>query len=414
MRTVAILHYAGPPTVGGVEATMYYHALGLADLGYSVRIVSGVGADFDDRVATVVEPLFGSKHPDILAAKKTLDGGSLPPDYEALIETLTEKLAGALAGCDVCIVHNLPTFNKNLPLTAALARYHQTHPELHLISWTHDLAWTNPQYLPELHDAPPWNLLRERWPRVDYVTVSEPRRYEVAELLNMPPEEVAVVVPGVDPVTFYHWTPTTTLLNDYLKLLDADGLLLLPARLTRRKNVALALHVLAALRRLSGVDYRLIVTGPPGPHNPTNMGYLGELLDLRKALDLEASAHFLYAYGEGEAPLIPDNDTIANMYHLADALLFPSLQEGFGIPVLEAGFAGIPVFCSDIPPFRATGQEDVYYFDPNETPPIAIAEQIRAVLESSPAQRLRARVRKTYRWESIIRERIVPLLEKGS
>ncbi|NJL55385.1 glycosyltransferase [bacterium] len=411
MTCVGILHYAGPPGIGGVEVTMYHHARGLAALGYTVRVISGHGQDFDARIHTVVEPLLNSTHPDVLAAKRSLDQGQIPPNFDALVERMVTALDGALAGCTVCIAHNVPTLNKNLPLSVALAQYVVSHPT-RLLAWCHDLAWTNPQYLPELHDGYPWDVLREPWPDATYVTVSEPRRHEVAQLLGIPSESVVVAVPGVDPAEFYHWTPTTAYITETLNLLDADGLLLLPARLTRRKNVAFGLRVLKALRQISGRDFRLIVTGPPGPHNPTNPGYLGELLALRDELHLNESAHFLYALGEGSEPLVPDNSTIANLYHMADALFFPSLQEGFGIPVVEAGFAGLPVFCADIPPFHSTGQSDVHYFDPRSENIAHIAGQILDALETDKGYRLRVRMRQQYRWSSLIRDVVVPLVEQ--
>jgi glycosyltransferase involved in cell wall biosynthesis len=80
-----------------------------------------------------------------------------------------------------------------------------------------------------------------------------------------------------------------------LDLLRADLLLLLPARITRRKNIEFALEVLASLRREGGQDARLLVTGPPGPHNPGNLAYLEQLLQLpglglRGALPARGSA----------------------------------------------------------------------------------------------------------------------------
>ncbi|NDJ86829.1 MAG: glycosyltransferase family 4 protein [Chloroflexi bacterium] len=408
-KQIAILHFASPPTVGGVESTIYYHALGLADLGYQVRVVSGRGAPFDDRVATAIEPLFSSIHPDVLSVKSELDRGHVSAAFEDLVERHQRALATTLAGCDTCLVHNIPTLNKNLPLTTALHRY-ASENNIRLLAWCHDLAWTNPQYIPELHDGYPWDLLRRPWRDVVYVTVSDTRRHEVASLLGIPPEDVYVVVPGVDPAMFFRWTTTTAMLVEKLSLLDADGLLLLPARITRRKNIALGLHVLAALRRQSRQDFRLIVTGPPGPHNPANPGYLGELLSLRDQLVLSSSAHFLYAYGHDDAPLVPDNETMANLFMMADMLFFPSFQEGFGIPVLEAGLAGIPIFCSDIPPFRETGGAEANYFDPNGDAPDKIANDILSILKNSPVHHLRLRVRRFYRWESLIRNEIVPLV----
>jgi mannosylglucosylglycerate synthase len=404
LQDIAILHYASPPTVGGVEATIAYHARGLTDLGYRVRVVSGSGTTFDPRIPTHVDPLFGSKHPDVLAVKAALDSGVVPPAFEPLVERQAAALRAALAGCDVCIVHNLHTLNKNLPLTAALARLDTPR----CIAWAHDLAWTNAQYQPELHDGYPWDLLRQVWRDTQYVTVSSARQGELAALLGISPDNIRVITSGVDPAGFFRWTDTTRRIVAAYGLLDADAILLIPARLTRRKNIELGLRVLAELRQQSGRDMRLVVTGPPGPHNPANPGYLGELLALRQTLALEDSAHFLYQLDD--PPLVPDDDTMADLYTLADALLFPSTQEGFGIPMLEAGLARLPAFAADIPPLRGTGGDDALYFHPSDDPADAIAARILRYLDDDAAYRFRLRVRREYRWETIIREGIVPLL----
>lgn len=410
MKRVAILHYASPPVVGGVESTIAYHARGLADLGYAVRVISGNGGTFDPRVETIIDPLFGSSASEVLNVKRELDHGQVTETFWQLVDSIRERLTNALKDCDVCIAHNITSLHKNLALTQALVSA-GNGSRRRLIAWAHDLAWTNAQYLPELHSGAPWDLLRQPWPNVRYVTVSEARRGELAELLNIPPDHIAVVVPGVDPARFFQWTPLTIKLADRLRLLDADGILLLPARITRRKNIELGIKVLHAMRDLSGRDYRLIVTGPPGPHNPANPGYLGELLRLRQELGVEDAVHFLYQYGEGDPQLIPDDETMANLFVLADALFFPSTQEGFGIPILEAGLAGIPSFCADIPPLRRTGLQDAYYFDPIKGVPRDIAATIISTLEVSPPSRLRVRVRKHYRWDVLIRTHVVPLVE---
>lgn len=403
-KGIALLHYASPPVVGGVEATLLHQAQGLADLSYSVRVISGSGAGFDPRIKTIIDPLFGSADRRILALKRDLDRGGVPGAFLPLVDEIAGRLRAALAGVEACIVHNIHTMNKNLALTAAL---HRLAPPM--IAWCHDLAWTNPLYLPELHDGDPWNLLRQPWAKVRYVTISQARQTELAALLEVAPGSIAVVPPGVDLARFSHWTETMARIVERLRLLDADLLLLLPARLTRRKNIALAIRVTAALRALSGLDCRLIVTGPPGPHNPANPGYLGELLDLRAALGVQDAVHFLYQLSD--PPLIPDDATMANLYHLVDGLLFPSVQEGFGIPILEAGSVGLPVFCADLPVFHETGAADVTYFDPLHDPPEAIAATIHAYYADNPRHRLRVRVRHHYRWEAIIREQLVPMLE---
>jgi glycosyltransferase involved in cell wall biosynthesis len=194
-----------------------------------------------------------------------------------------------------------------------------------------------------------------------------------------------------------------------LALEDADFLLLLPSRVTRRKNVEFAIEIVGAMRRESGLDVRLLVTGPPGPHNPANRSYLDELVDLRRRLRLEAAVHFMSAI-EAESPIPVDDATLADLFSLADGLLLPSRDEGFGIPLLEAGLARLPVFCSDIPPFREIGGSDVTRFRLDDSPQ-AVARIILSAFERDSAHRLRRRVRREFTWGRLLQTRLVPLLE---
>jgi glycosyltransferase involved in cell wall biosynthesis len=403
---VAILHYAAPPVVGGVEQTIYYHALELTRAGHAVRIVTGQGEPFNPRVQVTVVPELGSRHSDVLAVKRQLDQGRVTPGFYALRDQLVTLLSGALAGVDALIAHNVFTLHKNLPLTAALYNYVTTRLMDHttILAWHHDLAWDDPRYADDVHDGYPWDLLRTPWPGVRHVTVSASQQCRLAALYGIPAEQIAVVPPGVDPARFLHWTDTTRRLVDELGWLNADLLFLLPARITRRKNVEMALRILAAFRARTGFDARLIVTGPPGAHNPANVAYLQSLLDLRRDLGLQDAAHFLY-----ELNVTPDDDTMANLYQWADALLFPSAKEGFGIPILEAGLARLPIFCADIPPLRETGEDAAYFFDLHGDS-AAIADNMKKVLEGDAALRLHRRMLTHFTWRRIIEERVIPLL----
>ena len=406
---VAILHYAAPPVVGGVEQTIYYHALELTRAGHAVRILTGSGVEFDPHVPVTVVPEFGSRHSDVLAVKKRLDQGQVTPDFYALRDRLVTLLSGAFADADTLIAHNVFTLHKNLPLTAALYDYVTTRLPDHttILAWHHDLAWDDPRYADDVHDGYPWDLLRTPWPGVRHVTVSASQQDRLAALYGIPPEQIVVVPPGVDPARFLRWTDTTRRLVDKLDWLNADLLFLLPARLTRRKNVEMALRILAAFRARTGSDARLIVTGPPGAHNPANAAYLQSLLDLRRDLGLQDAAHLLY-----KVNVTPDDDTMADLYQLADALLFPSAKEGFGIPILEAGLARLPIFCADIPPLRETGEGAAHLFDLHGDPD-AIAANVAQVLERDAAHCLRRRVLARFTWQRIVKERVIPLLHSS-
>lgn len=423
---IALLHYSCPPVVGGVESVLAQHARLMADAGHCVRVVAGRGAQFDDRVPLVVVPLADSRHPDVLAVKAELDAGRVSPGFSPLADEIARALRSALDGVELVIAHNVCSLHKNLALTAALGRLCQSPASdlslpFHLILWHHDLAWTTPRYRAELRDGYPWDLLRSDWPGARHVVVSEMRRRELAKLIGLPPQTIAVVPSGVDAAAFLKLEPRTREIVARLKLLDAEPLLLLPVRITPRKNIEFALRVLSELR---GVDSSpggdvpverlygraaLVVTGPPGPHNPANAEYFARLKTLRAELGLDGSAHFL-AEARADTFVRPHDEVIADFFRLADALFMPSREEGFGIPVIEAGLARLPVFCADLPPLRELGGEAATYFSP-DAEPRAVAELIADRLRADPQFQLAARVRRGYLWERLYAEKIAPLLQ---
>ncbi len=85
-------------------------------------------------------------------------------------------------------------------------------------------------------------------------------------------------------------------------------------------------------------------------------------------------------------------ELLAGLYGGATALFFPSLFEGFGMPILEAMAAGVPVFCSDRSSLPEVGGDAARYFDPENqesminsmieaTDPSTLAAMIRAGLD---------------------------------
>jgi glycosyltransferase involved in cell wall biosynthesis len=72
------------------------------------------------------------------------------------------------------------------------------------------------------------------------------------------------------------------------------------------------------------------------------------------------------------------DDDLADLYAAADCFVYPSLAEGFGIPLVEAAKLGCPVACSDIPPFREVLGEHAQFFPP--TDPAAIASAVMTAI----------------------------------
>jgi glycosyltransferase involved in cell wall biosynthesis len=403
MTKIVLLHYSASPIVGGVESVLGTQARLMADAGHQVCIVAGRGEQTDPRIPFIHAPLADSRHPEVLKLKTELDQGRVPSEFDELVATLTANLNEVLDGVDILLAHNVCSLNKNLALTAAVRNLaNRNHPRI--ILWHHDLAWTTPRYRLELHDGYPWDLLRQAWPGVKQVTISEMRRNELAELFQINREEIAVIPNGVDVSRFHKLEKQTREYMERLDLLNASPLLLLPVRITPRKNIELALRTCASLIQ-DFPDIKLIVTGPLGPHNPANVEYFEKLTALRKELRLGNAICFL---AELTSEYIPD-EVISDFYHLADALFLPSREEGFGIPVLEAGSAGLPIFCSDIPPLQSLGDSNVTYFSP-DADPAELAGTIASCLSSNAVFRMRTEVRRAYTWERIYARHIAPLL----
>jgi glycosyltransferase involved in cell wall biosynthesis len=404
---IVLLHYSAPPVVGGVESVIGHHARLMVEAGHGVRIVAGRGAQMDERVEFVQIPMVDSRHPVIDLAKKELDEGRISKEFDKYVEQLGAELRDVLSDADCLIAHNVASLNKNLILTAALKRISEESKRLQVILWHHDLAWTTPRYRSELHDGYPWNLLCEAWDGVEQVTISDFRRRELAELMHISEDKIWVIPNGVDVARFLKFESLSTSFMESLSLLDAWPIVLLPVRITPRKNIELAIRVLNVLCR-EYPQARLIVTGPLGPHNSANLAYFEKLTALRSSLGLENSVHFLAELTES---FLPD-EVISDFYHLADILFMPSREEGFGIPVLEAGLAGLPAFCADIPPLRDLGGSFVNYFSLDESP-----EHIAStIIDELLVDRLfggRVQVRSRFSWQKIYQDQIERLLGKG-
>ncbi|KRF07646.1 hypothetical protein ASG88_02125 [Nocardioides sp. Soil777] len=127
--------------------------------------------------------------------------------------------------------------------------------------------------------------------------------------------------------------------------------------------------------------------------------------------------------GKGEDPLAPvvretgmeqwvelkgwiEDAELADLRRRARAMAFPTLAEGFGLPVLEAMTMGLPVIASDLPVLREVGGDAAIWFDPHDLG--SIAEAMRTVAtRPDVAERLSAeglvQARK-FSWERVARE----------
>jgi glycosyltransferase involved in cell wall biosynthesis len=155
-----------------------------------------------------------------------------------------------------------------------------------------------------------------------------------------------VVLPGVTPK--FHLLPSTLEIQNLSRLGVRSPYLLSVATPEPRKNLDAVLRAYIDLKREGKLkEHQLVLAGPTGWKNRALQQRIGE-----------AGAHGLVLAG-----YVPD-ELMPILYGGADALVFPSLYEGFGMPVLEARTCGTRVVTTDIPELREAGDEYVIYVQP--------------------------------------------------
>jgi len=102
---------------------------------------------------------------------------------------------------------------------------------------------------------------------------------------------------------------------------------------------------------------------------------------------------------------------IADAYALSDLVLITSKEEGFGLPVLEAGVARKPLFVSRIKPFEELLKEGIeaYMFGLNEKPANIAFKIFRYFLSDIIQYNFNNVIRK-YRWSVIVKDKVLPFL----
>lgn len=403
---IALLHYSCPPLVGGVEEVLRQQAYLFNRYFHNVKIFAGAGEQYTANYPVEINPLLGSRNESILHAHKLAVEGKLD-EVETLSGEIYSYLREALKNFDVLIVHNVLSMHYNLPLTMALLRL-AGDDIIRIVSWNHDSPYFYPDY-PKHLDNHPWNIIKQSHSNIHYVVISESRRVQFGELYGDNKQQV-VIPNGVDPIRFFRLSPTTLRLIQEENFFRGDLLMVQPSRLHPRKNVELSIRVTAALQKRD-IHARLLVSGAFDPHEPESAEYHRKLKALSREMGLEKDVLIMaeHTFRSGEH-LTANRLIIRDLYLISDILFLPSLREGFGIPLLEAGMIKLPVVCSRIPPFEEIGGEDVCFFELTDSPE-EIAGRIIDFTKNLKPHRLFSRTIRDYTWDNIYHSGLLPFLE---
>ncbi|VAW38961.1 Glycosyl transferase, group 1 [hydrothermal vent metagenome] len=194
------------------------------------------------------------------------------------------------------------------------------------------------------------------------ITISESSRQDVHRFFDVPLGRIDVVVPGVDAV--YRPLPKEEVAAFRTKQ-EIERFVLHVGTLQPRKNIPMLIEAFA---QLDDAELKLVLVGGKG-------WLYDDIFEQVKRLGLVEQVVFTGYVPDDELPL---------WYNAAELLVFPSLYEGFGMPVVEAMACGTPVIASNSSSIPEAVGEAGLLFEPNDVQ--SLVQQMTAVLHNPTLQ----------------------------
>lgn len=157
------------------------------------------------------------------------------------------------------------------------------------------------------------------------ITVSNTTKNEVMKLFGAKAEQAVTIYSGFRRVCATEEDLVFGVVQPYFFYVGT---------LKERKNVVSIIRAFSQYKKERQDNFTLVIVGKKNPEN----SYIRKLLDLAKQSEVEGSVFFTGHISDAQLSFV---------YRHATALVFPSLIEGFGFPVLEAMSCGVPVITSN-------------------------------------------------------------------
>lgn len=203
------------------------------------------------------------------------------------------------------------------------------------------------------------------------ISVSESTKQDAVALVGIPEARIQTVYPCVD--SRFSNVPKEEEVQTFRQEQGlAGGFLLYLGTLEPRKNITRLLEAYALSRNTYAIREKLVLAGGKG-------WFYDEIFERVQQLDLETEVKFPGFVSDAEQRL---------WYAAASAFVYPSLYEGFGIPVAEALVSGIPVVTSNVSSLPEAGADVALCIDPNNVEAMAAAIY-RALTDQVLRQRCR-------------------------
>jgi glycosyltransferase involved in cell wall biosynthesis len=214
------------------------------------------------------------------------------------------------------------------------------------------------------------------------IAISHAGKRDLVETLRLEPDRIEVVHLGFMEPPVAEPAPEDQLRARYG--LAAGPIVLSVAAALRHKNLARLVEAFATAQE--GRDASLVIVGHAGLDTERLRGQAQQL-------GIGARVHFTGWIDDAE---------LEGLYRCASAFVYPSLMEGFGMPVLEAMYRGVAVACSNVSAMPEVAGDAAELFDPAE--PDAIAAALTRLLDD-PVRREQLVARGHERWKAFSWER---------
>lgn len=253
----------------------------------------------------------------------------------------------------------------------------------------HDLG---AQYLPQTHQLKQRLYLNfmtyyQLKSATGIIAVSQATKKDLIKKVGIDPKKITVIYEGYDKELYQPLPLQQSILQKYQ--LKPNSFFLFVGTIQPRKNLTRLIQAFANYLKISSTQDKLVLIG--------SKGWLSdEIYTLPKQLNIETRVLFLGYIKDKELPYF---------YSGAKALLFPSLFEGFGIPILEAMACGCPVLTSNISSMPEVAGNGAILVDPYSINAIAngikdiTKPQTRAKLIKMGFQQI-----KKFSWEKSAKE----------
>jgi glycosyltransferase involved in cell wall biosynthesis len=210
------------------------------------------------------------------------------------------------------------------------------------------------------------------------ICISQATRSRLLEMFPWAAAKIEVIYLGVAPFFFENPGQPSELRKKYLL---PEKYILFIGTIEPRKNLSTLLRALLKLKQ-AGIVIPLVIAGSRG-------WGANEFLSLKK--ELGSQVHEIGYVEDADLPFL---------YREAQLFVFPSLAEGFGLPLLESLASGTPVLCSDIPVFHEIGQELPTYFKTIDVPDLA--EKINVLWKQNKETAREARIAhaRNFTWQN--------------